>query len=121
MLLSLYISLTYRTHHTPAADESEGVRGLKALGVRDLNYRTAFLASTVQPATGSGSGSGGELRAEQLTADAIKHQMTEAEWSRVYEMSRDRNLYQNITTSLFPTIHGNDEIKRGECCPGGGG
>ncbi|KAF0299152.1 Zygotic DNA replication licensing factor mcm6-A [Amphibalanus amphitrite] len=93
------------------ADESEGVRGLKALGVRELNYRTAFLACTVQPA--SGSGSGGELKADQLTADAIKHQMTEAEWSRVYEMSRDRNLYQNITSSLFPTIHGNDEIKRG--------
>ena len=89
------------------------MRGLKALGVRDLNYRTAFLASTVQPASGS-AGSGGELKGgEQLTADAIKRQMTEAEWSRVYEMSRDRNLYQNITTSLFPTIHGNDEIKRG--------
>lgn len=27
----------------------EGVRGLKALGVRDLNYRTAFLACSVVP------------------------------------------------------------------------
>lgn len=27
--------------------ESEGVRGLKALGVRDLNYRLAFLACSV--------------------------------------------------------------------------
>jgi len=27
----------------------EGVRGLKALGVRDLNYRMAFLACTVIP------------------------------------------------------------------------
>lgn len=27
----------------------EGVRGLKALGVRDLNYRVAFLACSVTP------------------------------------------------------------------------
>lgn len=32
--------------------------------------------------------------------------MTEGEWSRIYEMSQDRNLYQNLINSLFPTIHG---------------
>lgn len=29
--------------------ETEGVRGLKALGVRELAYKTAFLATTVVP------------------------------------------------------------------------
>ena len=29
------------------AGDHEGVRGLKALGVRDLNYRLAFLACNV--------------------------------------------------------------------------
>lgn len=29
--------------------ETEGVRGLKALGVRELSYKTAFLATTVIP------------------------------------------------------------------------
>ena len=28
-------------------------------------------------------------------------------------MSQDRHLYQNLVDSLFPTIHGNDEVKRG--------
>lgn len=28
-------------------------------------------------------------------------------------MSRDRMLYQNLINSLFPSIHGNDEVKRG--------
>jgi len=28
--------------------QNEGMRGLKALGVRDLNYRMAYLACTVQ-------------------------------------------------------------------------
>ncbi len=32
--------------------------------------------------------------------------MTDAEWQKVYEMSQDKNLYQHLCTSLFPTIHG---------------
>ena len=28
---------------------------------------------------------------------------------RIYEMSKDRNVYQNMATSMFPTIHGNWE------------
>jgi DNA replication licensing factor MCM6 len=32
---------------TAEGPETEGVRGLKALGVRDLNYRLAFLACSV--------------------------------------------------------------------------
>ena len=28
-------------------------------------------------------------------------------------MSQDRHLYQNLVESLFTTIHGNDEVKRG--------
>ena len=39
--------------------DAEGVRGLKALGVRDLTYRLAFLACSVQqtkPGVSSGWG-----------------------------------------------------------------
>lgn len=32
--------------------------------------------------------------------------MTEKEWEKVFEMSQDKNLYHNLCTSLFPTIHG---------------
>jgi len=28
-------------------------------------------------------------------------------------MSQDKNMYSNLITSLFPTIHGNDEVKQG--------
>ena len=51
---------------------------------------------------------------EEVTAEMMKQQMTDAEWNKVYEMSRDRNLYQNLVDSLFPSIHGNDEVKRGK-------
>ncbi|KAK3796633.1 hypothetical protein RRG08_008387 [Elysia crispata] len=91
--------------------QNEGVRGLKTLGVRDLTYKLAFLACTVTP-TNSKLG-GQTFREEELTAEAIKKQMTDEEWQAVYDMSQDKNLYQNFCSSLFPTIHGNDEIKRG--------
>ncbi|XP_053186356.1 DNA replication licensing factor MCM6 [Scomber japonicus] len=91
--------------------EAEGLRGLKALGVRELSYKLAFLACNVAPTNPRFGGK--ELREEEQTAESIKSQMTEKEWEKVFEMSQDKNLYHNLCTSLFPTIHGNDEVKRG--------
>lgn len=91
--------------------EADGLRGLKALGVRELSYRLAFLACNVAPTNPRFGGK--ELREEEQTAESIKSQMTEKEWEKVFEMSQDKNLYHNLCTSLFPTIHGNDEVKRG--------
>ncbi|XP_076018205.1 DNA replication licensing factor MCM6 [Genypterus blacodes] len=91
--------------------ESEGLRGLKALGVRELSYRLAFLACNVAPTNPRFGGK--EISEEEQTAESIKSQMTEKEWEKVFEMSQDKNLYHNLCTSLFPTIHGNDEVKRG--------
>nr|XP_002125719.2 DNA replication licensing factor MCM6-like isoform X1 [Ciona intestinalis] len=93
------------------ANEAEGIRGLKALGVRDLTYKQAFLACHIT-ATNPTFG-GKEIRSDDQTIETIKDQMTETEWEKVYQMSCDKNLYTNLCSSLFPTIHGNDEIKRG--------
>lgn len=49
---------------------------------------------------------GKEIREEEQTAESIKSQMTEKEWEKVFEMSQDKNLYHNLCSSLFPTIHG---------------
>ncbi|XP_067891141.1 DNA replication licensing factor MCM6-like [Heterodontus francisci] len=91
--------------------ETEGVRGLRALGVRDLSYKLAFLACHVAQTNPRFGGK--EMREEEQTAESIKNQMTVQEWEKVFEMSQDKNLYHNLCTSLFPTIHGNDEVKRG--------
>jgi len=91
-------------------DKGEGLKGLKALGVRDLNYRMAFLACGVSADGKNRRGSddeGGE------TADDLKKQMTNQEWETIYKMAKDKNIYQNLIQSLFPTVHGNDEVKRG--------
>ncbi|XP_046883685.1 MCM6 minichromosome maintenance deficient 6, like [Hypomesus transpacificus] len=91
--------------------QAEGIQGLKALGVRDLSYKLAFLACYVAPTNPRFGGK--ELRQEDQTAESVKNQMTVQEWEKVFEMSQDKNLYHNLCSSLFPTIHGNDEIKRG--------
>ncbi|XP_050431901.1 DNA replication licensing factor Mcm6 [Adelges cooleyi] len=94
---------------------NEGVKGLKCLGIRDLNYKLAFLACSLS-ATDSRFGGNGEMNNDELTTDSIermKRQMTGPQWEKIYEMNRDRNLYQNLINSLFPSIHGNDQIKKG--------
>ncbi|XP_030065987.1 DNA replication licensing factor MCM6 isoform X2 [Microcaecilia unicolor] len=91
--------------------ETEGVRGLRALGVRDLAYKLVFLACHVAPTNPRFGGK--ELRDEEQTAESIKNQMSVKEWEKVFEMSQDKNLYHHLCTSLFPTVHGNDEVKRG--------
>ncbi|XP_070172210.1 DNA replication licensing factor Mcm6 isoform X1 [Polyergus mexicanus] len=92
-------------------EQREGVSGLKTLGVRELTYKTAFLACSIT-ATSSRFG-GTDLAMEEISQEMMKKQMSEAEWNRIYEMSRDKNLYENLVSSLFPAIHGNDEIKKG--------
>ncbi|XP_044750091.1 DNA replication licensing factor Mcm6 [Coccinella septempunctata] len=92
-------------------DEGEGVRGLKALGVRDLHYRMAFLACSVQPTNPKFGGI--EMPMDEITPEIMKQQMTDGEWKHMYEMSHDKNLYTNLINSLFPSIHGNEEVKRG--------
>nr|XP_056717449.1 DNA replication licensing factor MCM6 [Euleptes europaea] len=91
--------------------ETEGIRGLRALGVRELSYKLVFLACYVAPTNPRFGGK--ELRDEEQTAESIKNQMSVNEWEKVFEMSQDKNLYHNLCTSLFPTVHGNDEVKRG--------
>nr|CAH7729653.1 unnamed protein product [Callosobruchus chinensis] len=96
-------------HQRP--DEVEGIRGLKALGVRDLHYRMAFLACSVQPTIAKFGGL--EIGPGEITPEMMKQQMSDAEWKHMYEMSHDKNLYQNMIGSLFPSIHGNEEVKKG--------
>jgi len=96
--------------HRGDGDKAEGLRGLKALGVRDLNYRMAFLACGVSTGGKDLLGSDEE---KVDSAEEMKKAMTNEEWEVIYKMSKDKNLYQNLIQSLFPTIHGNDEVKRG--------
>ncbi|VDO63690.1 unnamed protein product [Schistosoma margrebowiei] len=80
--------------------EVGGVTGLKALGVRELSYRTAFLACTVIPSNGR-------------VSLIYNFGLTPSELDTICQMSQDRKLLTNMCRSLFPTIHGADEVKKG--------
>lgn len=90
-----------------------GVIGLKSLGVRDLNYRMAFLGCGVENTVQTEMTGGIDPNSDVLTEEAIRAQVSDRDLRKIYEMSKDRNLYQNLATSMFPTIHGSDEIKKG--------
>ncbi|OAY77819.1 DNA replication licensing factor MCM6, partial [Ananas comosus] len=69
----------------------EGVRGLKSLGVRDLSYRIAFIANSVQVTDGRRDG---DLRDRKLDGD-----------------DTDRQEF-TLVDSICPTVFGHQEIKR---------
>jgi len=102
------------TNSRHKGEDSEGVRGLKALGVRDLHYRMCFLACSVVSANRKfGGETANAVGDEEASPESIKERMTQREWDTVYQMSQDKELYNKLISSLFPTIHGNDEVKRG--------
>ena len=49
---------------------------------------------------------GGKDLEGDMTAETIRKQMTDHEWDIIYKMTKDKNLYQNLINSIFPTIHG---------------
>uniref|UniRef100_A0A0A9X784 DNA replication licensing factor MCM6 n=1 Tax=Lygus hesperus TaxID=30085 RepID=A0A0A9X784_LYGHE len=100
------------TRRKPGESADEGVRGLKSLGVRDLSYKMSFLACSVTP-TDPRFGGCGELLMEDVTPEMMRKNMTDAEWSKIYEMNQDKNLYNNLINSLFPSVHGCDQVKKG--------
>ncbi len=88
----------------------EGISGLKALGVRDLTYRTAFLAQSVA----RGGASGIMAEEDESTPDAeYLNSLSEPEKAAFQAMASSPNLYGDLVRSVAPTIHGHDSIKKG--------
>ncbi|XP_073971809.1 minichromosome maintenance 6 [Rhodnius prolixus] len=100
------------SHHKFGESNNEGVRGLKALGVRDLNYKLAFMSCSVTP-TSPRFGGSGDLLMEEVTPEVMRKNMSEAEWKKIYDMNQDKDLYNNLTKCLFASIHGCEQVKKG--------
>ncbi|KAL3312325.1 MCM DNA helicase complex subunit mcm6 [Cichlidogyrus casuarinus] len=101
-----------KTIRGPDGQET-GVSGLKALGVRELTYRMAFFACTCIPSNGRYLPSDDLEDMETMSYEAMSKRLTEAELDKICQMSQDKNLFGNLCISLFPTIHGSEEVKRG--------
>nr|VZI43399.1 unnamed protein product [Spirometra erinaceieuropaei] len=93
--------------------QESGISGLKALGVRELTYRMAFFACTVIPANGRYLPSDDLESADGISYEAMSRRLSPAELDKICQMSQDKQLFNNLCSSLFPTIHGSEEVKKG--------
>lgn len=79
---------------------------MKALGVRDLSYKLAFLANGIQSVSDKFAGN-------TFVMDDSENTFTEEERAGILRMRNQQNLYQKIVRSLAPNIFGHSDIKRG--------
>ncbi|OQS05577.1 DNA replication licensing factor MCM6 [Thraustotheca clavata] len=89
--------------------EGEGVRGLKALGVKELTYKTAFLACSVQ--TMAQRFDRVSIRSEM--GEETENDFTEEELESIRLMKAETDRYTKMAKSLCPSVYGHDEIRKG--------
>ncbi|KAA8537155.1 hypothetical protein F0562_029619 [Nyssa sinensis] len=88
----------------------QGVRGLRALGVRDLSYRLAFIANSVQVCDGRRDT---DIRNRKKDADEDDNQQyTAEELGEVQRMRNTPDFFNKLVDSIAPTIFGHQDIKR---------
>ncbi|KAJ3102958.1 MCM DNA helicase complex subunit mcm6 [Phlyctochytrium planicorne] len=92
---------------------SEGVTGLKSLGVRDLTYKLTFLGSYVRLFQDRDALNAGHDTFESGDIEEIEKQFTEDELKEIMDMKNDRNLYHKVISSIAPHIFGHEDIKKG--------
>lgn len=91
---------------------NQGVTGLKTLGVRDLMYRTAFLACMVQGADGRSDNLLATADDEE-DAETVLDTFTEEEREELEAMIVHADIYPRLVQSMAPTMYGHEIIKKG--------
>ncbi|KAL3687903.1 hypothetical protein R1sor_014212 [Riccia sorocarpa] len=95
---------------------SEGLRGMKVLGSRDLTYRLAFLANSVKPIDRKHGidirGAGGARMAGETTEDENSLEISEDELEEIHRMRALPQIYDRLVNSIAPTVFGHHDIKR---------
>lgn len=88
----------------------EGVRGLRALGVRDLSYRLAFIANSVQVCDGRRDT---DIRNRKKDVDEDDNQQfTAEELDEIQRMRNTPDFFNKLVDSVTPTVFGHQDIKR---------
>lgn len=88
----------------------DGVRGLRALGVRDLSYRLAFIANSVQISDGRREA---DIRNRKKDADEDDNQQfMQEELDEIQRMRNTPDFFNKLVDSIAPTVFGHQDIKR---------
>ncbi|XP_058731529.1 DNA replication licensing factor MCM6 [Vicia villosa] len=88
---------------------NEGVRGLRALGVRDLSYRLAFIANSVQICDGRREI---DIRNRKKDSEEDDQLFSQQELDEVQKMRNTPDFFTKLVESVAPTIFGHQDIKR---------
>jgi len=87
----------------------EGVSGIKALGIKDLNHRMVFIANNVHVSDTKMV----TERFENNSLDEDKEEFTDAEKIEFESISKMENLFDKMTSLIAPSVLGNTEVKKG--------
>ncbi|GAB2234297.1 hypothetical protein Drorol1_Dr00003544 [Drosera rotundifolia] len=87
----------------------EGVKGLKSLGVRDLSYRLAFIANSVQILDGRRDS---DIRNKKDAEENESQQFTPEELEEIQRMRNTPDFYKKLVDSIAPTVFGHRDIKQ---------
>ncbi|KAJ3547826.1 hypothetical protein NM688_g5364 [Phlebia brevispora] len=103
-----------RANNAASAVGGAGVTGLKSLGVRDLQYKTAFLACMVHDADGrTGTNIRGEDEDAEEDGQAFIRSLTEPEFEELTAMIESDHIYSRLVESIAPTVYGHEIVKKG--------
>uniref|UniRef100_A0A183BV80 DNA replication licensing factor MCM6 n=1 Tax=Globodera pallida TaxID=36090 RepID=A0A183BV80_GLOPA len=92
-------------------DRMDGLRGLKTLGVRDLTYKIAFLACSIQPSNPAFAGI--DFTHEEVSPTDLWNSLSPDVQEKLKDMSEDARIEEHIMDGLFPNIFGSDQVKLG--------
>ncbi|EIE23406.1 MCM-domain-containing protein [Coccomyxa subellipsoidea C-169] len=94
-----------------AANEGGGVTGPRSIGVRELTYKMAFLASSVQAADKK-LGMINIRSDDDMSPKDVLDGMTPDEAAQVLSMRDNRQIYEALASSLAPGVFGHLDIKK---------
>ncbi|KAL1542164.1 MCM DNA helicase complex subunit mcm6 [Salvia divinorum] len=98
-----------RESSSQARAGQEGVKGLRALGVRDLSYRLGFIANSVQISDGRRDT---DIRKKKDADEDVSQQFTAEELDDIQRMRNTPDFFNKLVDSIAPTIFGHQDIKR---------
>ncbi|GAA5928542.1 hypothetical protein JCM3775_004560 [Rhodotorula graminis] len=101
--------------NTGAMGGNMGVSGLKSLGVKDLTYKTAFLACMATSAEARSSAT--NIRSDDQGVEENRKEflesLTREEVQQLEAMVRSDHIYSRLVSSIAPTVYGHEIVKKG--------
>ncbi|KDN36792.1 hypothetical protein RSAG8_10574, partial [Rhizoctonia solani AG-8 WAC10335] len=101
-----------RTEISRDSGPGAGVTGLKSLGVRDMGYKTAFLACHVRDAAKAGQLGMGEDEMLGVSEDqqSMLDSLTQPEFDELQAMFNTPHIYAKLVGSIAPAVYGRIHI-----------